>query len=206
MKLLLNFLETHSVNYAFTSGILLTVLLVVIILLIVVALRLNEAKNRLKNEEFYSDVSAQTMADYDHRINVQECTIEEKKKAFEDAVAEITELRNENKHLNSDLVKLYTENAKQDEHNGLLIDEINDLKSNRTYWKERALHQKHSKPFKQVESEWYECETDTLLPHFERLKTYQIGTKMNIVSLFSLFDINGKECIVEKKYFKPVVK
>jgi len=192
MKLLLNFLETHSVNYAFTSGILLTVLLVVIILLIVVVLRLNEAKNKLKNEEFFSDVSAQTIEDYEKQIKLQECQIEDRKKYFEDAVVEITQLRSEKKVLESKCDLLYEIN--------------NTIKERHDYWKERALHQKHTKKVKPVESEWWEC-VNEIKGYFMEGCIYKVDNSFND-NLFRLF-INENHLhpyLVNKSDFKPVQK
>jgi len=171
-------------------------------------LRLKQAKKQIKNYSFFSTCSAETIEGYETQIKIQECQIADVKKYFEDAVAEITELRNENKHLNSDLVKLYAENAKQDEHNGLLIDEIKDLTANRDYWKERSLHQKHSKQVKQIESEYWEAKTNPY-GFFIKGNVYkQDKTIITDDSLIWIF-LNENDLhshLVERKYFKPVIK
>jgi len=92
-----------------------------------------------------------------------------------------------------------------------LIDEINDLKSNRDYWKERALHHKHSKPVKQVESEWYKCiKSSDYLPNYFVLggKYKKSETQINIDPKLHmcLISNNGISCTVLKSNFKPVVK
>jgi len=56
-------------------------------------LRLKQAKKKLKNYSFFSTCSAETILDYENQIKLQECQIEDRKKYFEDAVSEITELR-----------------------------------------------------------------------------------------------------------------
>jgi len=86
-----------------------------------------------------------------------------------------------------------------------LIDEINDLKSNRDYWKERALHQKHSNPVKQVESEWYECLTSSYY-NFRKGHNYIKLTNYLNINMCWMINDKGNRVIVERKYFKPVVK
>lgn len=179
MKNLIEFLSTHSVNYAFTSGILLTVLIVAIACIIILYLRLKEAKISLKKELFFNKVSAETIEGYESQIKLQECQIEEKKKAFEDAVAEITELRSKE---------------------GVLKCKVKVLTEQIDYWKERALHQKHTK--KVVESEWYECIND-IFPNFIKGKKYQDSKRKTLDNLVWL--IHDKHCyLVNKNDFKPV--
>jgi len=220
---MLNFFENHSVNYAFTSGMLLVALLVVITLFIELYLRFKEAKtwikfsdiekkqnrHELKEEKSFSE----TQGNMYSKLLVRYADLKDKnkelKKAFEDSVAEITELRANEKAYNSELKKLYAENAKQDERNGLLIDEINDLKANRDYWKERALHQKHSKPVKQVESKYWQLTKDITFVNnlFETGEVYKKShLKPSSDSLLFLIAKNNRSYLVDKSYFKPVVK
>jgi len=156
-------------------------------------LRLKQAKKKLKDYQFFSTVSAQTMQDYEDQIKLQECQIADVKKYFEDAVTEITELRSKNKVLESKCS---------------LLDSCNDenLKS-LNYWKERALHQKHSKPVKQVESEYWECIYNQYAPEFINGNRYEVDKSKNSF-LNTLFLIGESKCtcLVESKYFKPVVK
>jgi len=208
---MLNFLENHSVNYAFTSGILLTVLLVVVILLIVVTLRLIEAKKTIKKENFYSNLSMQTVNDYEIGIQLQELKIIELKKAFEDAVAEITELRCKVKnYANNDaaLSDRMSELKEELRKSNILIEEqkagLIDYYEKFTYWKERALHQKHSNPVKQIESEWYECISDNMVSFVKGVKYKDSGRKT--LDALVWLENDGHTYLTHKSNFKPVVK
>jgi len=208
MKLLLNFLETHSVNYALINGYLTVFLLIAIIFIIALYLRLKEAKTWIK----FSDIEkkqnqhelkeeksfCETQGSMYSKLLVKYADI---KKAFEDAVAEITELRSKVKQLE---LKVFSIN----EENKSLSDRCDNLLTNVTYWKERALHQKHSKPVKQVESEWWEAKTNPY-GFFIKGNVYKqdktIKTDDSLIWIF-LNENDLHSHLVERKYFKPVVK
>jgi len=174
-------------------------------------LRLKQAKNKLKTYQFHTTMSAQTMQDYEDQIKLQECQIADVKKYFEDAVAEITELRSKVKQLEANDAGYADRMSELKEANRVNTKTINELVANRDYWKERALHQKHSKPVKQVESEWYEYIGFKYNPYSANL--FINGNKYELSRIFVgnssmmyLISENGSSCLVERKYFKPVVK
>jgi hypothetical protein len=147
------------------------------LLWLVCLFRLKQAKKKLKDNQFFSDCSAQTIEDYEQEIRVQECKEKELRKSFEDAVAEITNLRST--------------------HN-IILGKV-------TYWRERALHQKHTTPIKQTDYKYWECRTDTLTPYFEKWKTYRSSkTQIAQPGTLSLIDEKGTTYLVYTKDFIPV--
>lgn len=155
--------------------------------------RLKSALKKLKDYQFYNTVSAQTIEDYDNQIKLQECEIEERKKYFEEAVAEITELRLKDKNNFSYIQEL--------------INDKDKLKVQITYWKERALHQKHTKKVKPINTEYWEC-ISTDYENFKNGSQYKSdSTRTSLDDLLWLF--NGESVhsyLVHKKDFKPVQK
>ena len=171
--------------------ILFTISAIAIIFFVSTSLRLFECRKSLKKELFFNKASAQTIDDYDTQIKLQENKIFDLKSAFEDAVAEITELRSERKVTDSKCSLLESCN----QHN---LDQI-------AYWKERALHYKHTK--KVVDSEWWECQTSLQYDYFEVGKTYKESiTERKVDGMLFLICNDGDKIpfLVEKKYFKPV--
>lgn len=156
--------------------------------------RLKSALKKLKDYQFYNTVSAQTIEDYDNQIKLQECEIEERKKYFEEAVAEITELRLKDKNNFSYIQEL--------------INDKDKLKVQITYWKERALHQKHTKKVVDTNNvDVWECKKD-YFQLFEKGKTYQEDKTSKIIheSKIWLF-VNENHLhpyLVNKCDFKPV--
>jgi len=211
MKLLLNFLETHSVNYALINGYLTVFLLIAIIFIIALYLRLKEAKTWIK----FSDIEKkQTRTELKEEKAFSETQgsmyskllvkYADTKKYFEDAVAEITSLRSKLKFSYES-----SENLGNRFHEDQL--KIESLNKALTYWKERALHQKHSKPVKQVESDWYEC-VNEIKGYFVEGCIYKIDNSSNDNpfpdNVFRLF-INENHLhsyLVNRKDFKPVQK
>jgi len=174
-------------------------------------LRLKQAKKKLKTYQFHTTMSAQTMQDYEDQIKLQECQIEDRKKYFEDAVAEITELRIKNKQLEANDAGYADRMSELKEANRVNTKTINELILNRDYWKERALHQKHSKPLKQVESEWWEC-INEIKGYFVEGCIYKTDNLSNDNpfpdNVFRLFinDNHLHSYLVNRKDFKPVQK
>lgn len=155
----------------------------------ILALRHSELKQKLSKETFFNKVSAQTITDYDEQIKAQESKINDLKQAFEDAVAEITEHRSR--------IKTYQERQEKYE---LLINKLNDQI---TYWKERALHVKHTK--KEVESDMWECIYNIYAPEFINGNKYEDDKSKNSFSnVLFLIGESKCTCLVERKYFKPV--
>lgn len=193
MKNLIEFLSNHSVNYAFTSGILLSCLIAAIALIIALYLRLKEAKTWIK----FSDIEkkqnrtelkeeksfCETQGNMYSKLLVRHAEL---KQGFEDAVAEITELRMKNKEL--------TDNMKS------IIDQMHDHIKQITYWKERALHQKHTK--KEVESEWWECVSDNMAMFTKGVKYRDSGRKT--LDALIWLENNGHTYLTHKINFKPV--
>lgn len=145
-----------------------------------VLLRYKELKSKFNKETFFKDVSMQTIEDYETQIKEQEDHIKELKKSFEDAVVEITELRSKNKQL--------------DDTNNILIEKFK-------YWKERALHKKHTK--KEVESELFEY-TGESNSWFRKGNKYKSTKKHENKDLIFVIAEDGKEYLDSKIYFKPV--
>lgn len=153
----------------------------------ILVLRHSEIKTKFNKETFFSNVSTQTITDYDNKIKAQESNMNELKQAFEDAVAEITELRSQN---------------------GVLRCKVKDLTYNRDHWKERALHQKHTK--KEIDTtniDVWECQKN-YFGLFEKGKTYQEDKTSKIIheSKIWLF-VNPYHLhpyLVNKSDFKPV--
>jgi len=167
-------------------------------------LRLKQAKKKLKDYQFYTTMSAQTMKDYEDQIKLQECQIADVKKYFEDAVAEITELRAKNKQLEANDAGYADKISELNEDIRIKDKTIEELIFNRDYWKERALHYKHTKKVKPIESEWYECVND-IFPNFVKGKKYQNSKRKTLDNLVWL--IHDKHVyLVHKADFKPVVK
>lgn len=150
-----------------------------------VLLRYKELKSKLNKETFFKDVSMQTIEDYETQIKEQENHIKELKKSFEDAVVEITELRVDNKNLNSFVKEL--------------IEDKDKLKEQIIYWKERALHQKHTK--KEVENNVYLC-IKSIGEYFIEGKQYnRINKDPNFLYLIGETKLIH---IVNRTHFKPV--
>jgi len=149
--------------------------------------RLKSAKKKLKDYKFYNTVSAQTIEDYDNQIKLQDCEIAERKKYFEDAIVEITKLTSENKLLKS---------CNQD-----------NLKSIK-YWKERALHQKHTKKVvESINSDLWECinDQDYMKELFNMNNRYkELNIKSNKDNLLFLIGNDNASYLVYKKDFKLV--
>jgi len=173
-------------------------------------LRLKQAKKKVKNYSFFSTCSAETIEDYENQIKLQECQIEDRKKYFEDAVAEITELRATNNRLKDTITGLLNDenNIITELKEDIRIKDktIEELVLNRDYWKERALHQKHSK---QVESEYWEYIGFKYNPYSPI--DFENGNKYKFLhaaadGIFYLKNEQGEERLVERKYFKPVIK
>lgn len=110
----------------------------------------------------------------------------ELKKSFADAVSEIKKLVAENKLL---------ESCNQD--NLKLI----------THWRERALHQKHTKKVVVEATEWKCISDDDYYPNFKQDKTYKATTShvnINKETTLCLISESDVPCLVEKVYFTPV--
>ena len=151
--------------------------------------RLKSALKKLKDYQFYNTVSAQTIEDYDNQIKLQECEITERKKYFEDAVAEITELRLKDKN-NFSYIQEF-------------INDKDKLKVQVTHWKERALHQKHTKKvIKPIKSDWWECLSDGILYFGKGLKYRNSGRKT--LDALIWLENDGHTYLVHKSSFKPV--
>lgn len=200
MKNLIEFLSTHSVNYALINGYLTVVLLIAIIIIISLYLRLKEAKTWIKFSEIEKKQNRSELKEEKSFCETQGSMYSkllirhsELKQGFEDAVAEITKLRSEKKVTDSNID---------------LLDEINKTLTDRvTYWKERALHQKHTK--KVVESEWYELinDQDYMKELFNTNKKYKIyHIKPSKDTLLFLIGNDNKPYLVYKSDFKPVTK
>lgn len=176
-------------------------------------LRNSELKSKLRKESFYRTVSAQTIDDYEHQIKLQECQIEDRKKYFEDAVAEITELRSKNKNISDNFNELTVNYSIIQEKISLSEDELRIayeriealnqgnkvLLESRDYWRERTLHQKHTK--KEAESEWWQC-VNSIGEYFIKGNKYkQVNNKSGYFYLIGETSITH---IVKKSNFKPV--
>ena len=178
--------------------ILFTISAIAIIFFVSTSLRLFECRKSLKNELFFNKVSAQTIDDYDNQIKLQECEIKERKKAFEDSCNRIKELEIQKEGVVSQVMDLVGKCKLLElctQHN---LDQI-------AYWKERALHYKHTK--KVVDSEWWECQTSLQYDYFEVGKTYKESTsERKVDGMLFLICTDGDKIpfLVEKKYFKPV--
>lgn len=135
---------------------------------------------KVKNYQFFSTCSAQTIEDYETQIHKQDEKIKGLKKAFEDAVSEITELRSKYKEL---------------------IESEKSTVSKLKYWKERALHQKHTKT-KQADSDWWECLEDKYKQFKKGEKYFKGGNHKN--NDFILLRNSNGTFLAEKKYFRPV--
>jgi hypothetical protein len=77
------------------------------------------------------------------------------------------------------------------------------MSENLIYWKERALHYKHTKKVKPEDSESYECLED-ILNYFIKGNTYNRSNKLK--GMFGLVAENGKHYVVNSTQFKPVQK
>lgn len=184
--------DKNILNYRELYGICLIMIVMLICVIAIISLRYSELKKTHKNSKFFSDMSFQTLEDYETQIKEQSDEIyrkntktEQLKTAFEDAVAEITDLRSK---LEADKVI------------------IKHLDEKITYWKERALHQKHTK--KVVESEWYECVSSeydkNIFEINNKYKIYTIISVRNSENLLALVGKNGVSYLVFKSDFKPV--
>lgn len=149
-------------------------------------LKVKELETKAKNEGFYRTVSAQTITDYDNQIKRQESHINDIKQAFEDAVAEINELRIQISALK--------------EVNNMLLNVNSGQKSKITYWKERALHQKHTK--KEVNAYMWECISDNMA-NFTKGVKYRDSGRKTLSSLIWL-ENDGHTYLTHKQNFKPV--
>lgn len=167
----------NIINYRELYGICLICITMLIGTIAIISFRYSELKNRHKNSKFFSDMSFQTLEDYETQIKAQEDHIKELKKSFEDAVVEITDLRSKNKQL--------------DDTNNILIEKFK-------YWKERALHQKHTK--KEVEDNVYLC-IKSIGEYFIEGKKYKRRGKNK--DLLHLVGESGLVHIVNKLHFKP---
>lgn len=175
-------------------------------------LRNSELKSKLRKESFYRTVSAQTIDDYEHQIKLQECQIEDRKKYFEDAVAEITELRSKSEKCRDRINHLGEELTIANERIEVLkvtVKELHEMYNEKEqiamHWKERALHKKHTK--KEVDSDYWKCINQHYL-NFNNGQTYKksgdsICDDKRLVWLFEHED-HLHPYLVEKKYFKAV--
>lgn len=110
----------------------------------------------------------------------------ELKKSFADAVAEINKLVAENKLL---------ESCNQD--NLKLI----------THWRERALHQKHTKKVVVEATEWKCIADEDYFPNFRAGNSYNTApphAKIDKETTLCLMSEREVPCLVEKQYFTPV--
>lgn len=74
------------------------------------------------------------------------------------------------------------------------------------HWRERALHQKHTKKAVVEAKEW-ECNTSDYEPLFHSGNTYKNATsksEYDKATTLCLLSENGIACLVEKQYFTPV--
>ena len=90
----------------------------------------------------------------------------------------------------------------------LLTSKQNEVKlqSEKLYWRERALHIKHTQKT-DIESEKYVCKTDIYLPHFEKNKEYKASksrVKFDKETTLCLISEDGRSSLVEKNHFLPV--
>lgn len=90
----------------------------------------------------------------------------------------------------------------------LLTSKQNEVKlqSGKLYWRERALHIKHTQKT-DIESEKYICNTDIYLPHFGNGKEYKVSkSKVNYdkETTLCLISEDGRSSLVEKNNFLPV--
>ena len=90
----------------------------------------------------------------------------------------------------------------------LLTSKQNEVKlqSEKLYWRERALHIKHTQKT-DLESEKYVCKTDIYSPHFEKNKEYKSSksrVKFDKETTLCLISEDGRSSLVEKNYFLPV--
>jgi len=165
------------------------------------------ARKNLKDYQFYNTVSAQTIEDYDNQIKLQENKITDLKSAFEDAVSEITKLRVRNKLLEENEDSYAAHFVRLKDENKLLESCNQDNLKSIKYWKERALHQKHTKKVvESVESNLWEYIQAAYNNSF-----FIIGNKYQKSKLFIgndnliyLICEDGSSCLVEKRHFKPV--
>ena len=199
MKNLIEFLSDFMNAYTLIDVVL---ILFFAILAIVFFKRLKSALKNLKDYQFYNTVSAQTIEDYDNQIKLQENKITDLKSAFEDAVAEITELRSKAKVSEDELRIAYERIEALTHGNKVFIDKMHDHIKQITYWKERALHQKHTK--KVVNSDWWKCIKE-IDGYFNEGQSYKQDNSFND-NLFRLF-INENHLhsyLVNKSDFKSV--
>lgn len=182
--------NNHLVQHIYITGLLLACLFFLAFNIDLV-LRLKELKQKLSKETFFKDISMQTIEDYETQIKDQEDHIKELKKSFEDAVVEITELRSKNKQLQA-------EDAGYADRMCELKEELRIANKSITYWKERALHQKHTK--KEVEDNVYLC-IKSIGEYFIEGKKYK--RRGNNKDLLHLVGESGLVHIVNKLHFKP---
>ncbi|MFA7290590.1 MAG: hypothetical protein WC055_17100, partial [Melioribacteraceae bacterium] len=164
--------DTLINNHIKLYGFLLGASVVLLICCIDLLLRNSELKSKLKKEAFLSNVSVQTVNDYEEQIKCQESQIIDIKQAFSDAVEEI-------KYASNQIENYIMKIGRIENHNSVLSDELKIayeriealshgnkvLLESRNYWKERASHQKHTK--KVVESELWECINSEYWPKFK---------------------------------------
>ena len=90
----------------------------------------------------------------------------------------------------------------------LLTSKQNEVKlqSEKLYWRERALHIKHTQKT-DLESEKYVCKTYIYSPHFEKNKEYKSSksrVKFDKETTLCLISEDGRSSLVDKNYFLPV--
>ena len=167
-----------------------TLIMLFAILSLFYFLRFRKVQKKLGNYQFFSGVSAQTIEDYEHQIHLQEEKEKELKKAFEDAVAEITELRSKNNELklkNIDLSNKLTRRYQLRDKSGRFI----------------------SNKVKQVDSEWWKCLVSSYGKYFTIGKKYQVSKEDKIIkddSFLLLITNEGISGLCRKTDFKPVEK
>lgn len=203
IPLMNSLVEKSIISYADIAGFYFVCFVSALCFYMILVLRHSELKQKLSKETFFNKVSAQTITDYDNQIKAQELHINDIKQAFEDAVAEINELKSKIsalKEVNNMLLKSGYETRLKIKKNR---DENNDLI---TYWKERALHQKHTK--KEVKYDMWEYIGHERYNQFCFVQgnKYEVNAsqKLSFDRLIYLIGENGASFIVEKKYFKPV--
>jgi len=186
-----------------------TLILFFAILSLFYFLRLKQAKNKLKNYSFFSTCSAEKILDYENQIKLQECQIADVKKYFEDAVAEITELRSKAK-LSQDELRIAYERIEVMQ-TGLkeYFNKIKLLQTKLSRSTQPRDSQGHFIKNKQINYEYFEYIGFKYNPYspnyFENGESYKF-VKNAGDDLFYLIDLLGKEKLVERKFFKPVVK
>ena len=165
-----------------------------------------ELEKRLKKEAFLSDVSIKTVNDYEEQIKSQESQIIDVKQAFSDADEEIKELRSIFGISQDELKIAYERIEVMGNGNKTLVDKNESLVNEIIYWKERALHQKHTK--KVVESGYFECISDNYYyKHFKKGSKYfedNRGLRFDNEVFVCLKSDSGTVCLVKRKDFKSV--